>query len=76
VLFVVEEPTLTKRNNGYQAFRGSSFLFVYIMMPSQNPIKMTIGQLSLAYNQAVIPLNVAEGRFFRLRHIKARHFLQ
>jgi hypothetical protein len=42
---------------------------VNIMMASQKPLQMTIGQLSLAYNQAVIPLNVAEGGFLRQRHI-------
>jgi hypothetical protein len=39
------------------------------MMASQKPLKMTIGQLSLAYNQAVIPLNVVEGGFLRLRQL-------
>jgi hypothetical protein len=38
------------------------------MIASQKPLKMAIGQISLAYNQAVIPLNVVEGRFLRLRH--------
>jgi hypothetical protein len=41
---------------------------VHHLMVLQKPLKMTIGQLSLAYNQAVIPLNVAEWGFLRLRH--------
>jgi hypothetical protein len=47
--------------------RTSSFVMVL-----QKPLKMTIGQLPLAYNQAVIPLNVAKGGFLRLRHLFLR----
>jgi hypothetical protein len=39
------------------------------MMASQKPLETPIGVLSLAYNQAVIPLNVAEGGFLRLRQV-------
>jgi hypothetical protein len=38
------------------------------MIALQKPIKKAIGLKSLAYNQAVIPLNVAEGGFLRQRH--------
>jgi hypothetical protein len=34
-----------------------------MMIASQKPLKMAIGQISLAYNQAVTPLNTAEGGF-------------
>jgi hypothetical protein len=36
-------------------------------MASQKPLKTAIGQLSLAYNQAVIQLNTAEVGFLRSR---------
>jgi hypothetical protein len=38
-------------------------------MASQKPLKTAIGLISLAYNQAVLPLNVAKGRFLRLRQL-------
>jgi hypothetical protein len=34
-----------------------------VMMASQKPLKTAVGLISLDYNQAVIPLNVAEGGF-------------
>jgi hypothetical protein len=40
------------------------------MMASQKPLKMAIALLSLAYNQAFILLDIAEGGFLRLRHTK------
>jgi hypothetical protein len=37
-------------------------------MALQKPLKTPIGLLSLAYNQAVIPINTPEGAFLRQRH--------
>jgi hypothetical protein len=42
-------------------------------MASQKPLKMAIALLSLAYNQAFILLDTAEGGFLRLRQFMLSH---
>jgi hypothetical protein len=39
-------------------------------MASQKPLKMAIGQISLAYNQAAVPLNTAEGGVATASYLK------